>query len=117
MPIRVELKALTTEDFRRILTEPTASLTRQATALLATEGVALSFTDDGINRLAEIAYEVNESTDNIGARRLHTVIERLLEEASFATESLEGKLVVNADYVNQQLGALVKDQDLSRYIL
>ncbi len=117
LPIRVELKALTTEDFRRILTEPTASLTRQATALLATEGVALSFTDDGINRLAEIAYEVNESTDNIGARRLHTVIERLLEEASFATESLEGKLVVNADYVNQQLGALVKDQDLSRYIL
>ena len=117
LPIRVELKALTTEDFRRILTEPTASLTRQATALLATEGVELSFTDDGINRLAEIAYEVNESTDNIGARRLHTVIERLLEEASFATESLEGKLVVNADYVNQQLGALVKDQDLSRYIL
>ncbi|NLW05909.1 MAG: ATP-dependent protease ATPase subunit HslU [Pseudomonadaceae bacterium] len=117
LPIRVELKALTTEDFRRILTEPTASLTRQAVALLATEGVELSFTDDGINRLAEIAYEVNENTDNIGARRLHTVIERLLEDASFATESLEGKLVVDAAYVNQQLGALVKDQDLSRYIL
>ena len=117
LPIRVELKALTTEDFRRILTEPTASLTRQATALLATEGVELSFTDDGINRLAEIAYEVNENTDNIGARRLHTVIERLLEEASFATESLNGKLVVDAEYVNKQLGALVKDQDLSRYIL
>lgn len=117
LPIRVELKALTTDDFRRILTEPTASLTRQATALLATEGVELSFTDDGINRLAEIAYEVNENTDNIGARRLHTVIERLLEEASFATESLNGKLVVDAEYVNKQLGALVKDQDLSRYIL
>ena len=117
LPIRVELKALTTDDFRRILTEPTASLTRQAVALLATEGVELSFTDDGINRLAEIAYEVNENTDNIGARRLHTVIERLLEEASFSTESLNGKLVVDADYVNSQLGALVKDQDLSRYIL
>ena len=117
LPIRVELKALTTEDFRRILTEPTASLTRQATALLATEGVELSFTDDGINRLAEIAYEVNENTDNIGARRLHTVMERLLEEASFATESLNGKLVVDAEYVNKQLGELVKDQDLSRYIL
>lgn len=117
LPIRVELKALTTDDFRRILTEPTASLTRQAVALLATEGVELSFTDDGINRLAEIAYEVNENTDNIGARRLHTVIERLLEEASFATESLNGKLVVDAEYVNKQLGALVKDQDLSRYIL
>ena len=117
LPIRVELKALTTDDFRRILTEPRASLTRQATALLATEGVELSFTDDGINRLAEIAYEVNENTDNIGARRLHTVIERLLEEASFATESLNGKLVVDEEYVNQQLGELVKDQDLSRYIL
>lgn len=117
LPIRVELKALTPEDFRRILTEPAASLTRQAIALLATEGVALSFTDDAINRLAEIAYEVNENTDNIGARRLHTVMERLLEEASFATENLDGKLVVDADYVNKQLGALVKDQDLSRYIL
>ncbi len=117
LPIRVELKALTTEDFRRILTEPTASLTRQATALLATEGVELSFTDDGIHRLAEIAYEVNENTDNIGARRLHTVIERLLEDASFATENLNGQLVVDTEYVNKQLGELVKDQDLSRYIL
>ncbi|SFX33424.1 ATP-dependent protease ATPase subunit HslU [Marinospirillum alkaliphilum] len=117
LPIRVELKALTPEDFRRILTEPDASLTRQAIALLATEGVELSFTDDGIERLAQIAFEVNENTDNIGARRLHTVIERLLEDASFDADRLGGKLVVDAAYVNQQLGALVKDQDLSRYIL
>lgn len=117
LPIRVELKALTAEDFCRILTEPDASLTRQATALLATEGVDLSFTDEGIKRLAEIAYEVNENTENIGARRLHTVIERLLEDASYATENLNGKLVVDAAYVDQQLGELVKDQDLSRYIL
>ncbi len=117
LPIRVELKALTADDFRRILTEPTASLTRQAIALLATEDVELSFTDDGINRLAEIAYEVNENMENIGARRLHTVMERLLEDASFATENLGGKLVVDADYVDVQLGELVKDQDLSRYIL
>lgn len=117
LPIRVELKALTAEDFRRILTEPAASLTRQAVALLATEGVELNFTDEGIDRLAEIAYEVNENTENIGARRLHTVMERLLEEASFAAESLNGKLVIDAAYVDQQLGELVKDQDLSRYIL
>ncbi|MBE0506502.1 MAG: ATP-dependent protease ATPase subunit HslU [Marinospirillum sp.] len=117
LPIRVELKALTPEDFRRILTEPDASLTRQAIALMATEGVELSFTDDGINRMAQIAYDVNENTDNIGARRLHTVIERLLEEASFDADRLGGKLVVDAAYVEQQLGELVKDQDLSRYIL
>lgn len=117
LPIRVELKALTPEDFRRILTEPAASLTRQASALLATEGVELSFTADGIERLAEIAYQVNETTENIGARRLHTVMERLLEEASFSAESLNGSLVVDAKYVEQQLGELVKDQDLSRYIL
>lgn len=117
LPIRVELKALTPEDFRRILTEPDASLTRQAIALMATEGVELSFTDDGINRMAQIAYDVNENTDNIGARRLHTVIERLLEEASFDADRLGGKLVVDAAYVEKQLGELVKDQDLSRYIL
>lgn len=117
LPIRVELKALTPEDFRRILTEPDASLTRQAIALMATEGVELSFTDDGINRMAQIAYDVNENTDNIGARRLHTVIERLLEDASFDADRLGGKLVVDAAYVEQQLGELVKDQDLSRYIL
>ncbi|MDR9468376.1 ATP-dependent protease ATPase subunit HslU [Marinospirillum sp.] len=117
LPIRVELKALTPEDFRRILTEPDASLTRQATALMATEGVDVSFTDDGINRLAEIAFQVNENTDNIGARRLHTVMERLLEEASYDADKLGGKLVVDAGYVDQQLGELAKDEDLSRYIL
>lgn len=117
LPIRVELKALTPEDFRRILTEPDASLTRQATALMGTEGVDVSFTEDGIERLAEIAYQVNENTDNIGARRLHTVMERLLENASYDADKLSEKLVVDADYVNSQLGELVKDQDLSRYIL
>ncbi|WP_114417364.1 ATP-dependent protease ATPase subunit HslU [Marinospirillum perlucidum] len=117
LPIRVELKALTPEDFRRILTEPDASLTRQATALMGTEGVDLSFTDDGIDRLAEIAFQVNENTDNIGARRLHTVMERLLEEASYNADSLSEKLVVDAAYVDQQLGELAQDQDLSRYIL
>ncbi|MFK7160622.1 ATP-dependent protease ATPase subunit HslU [Marinospirillum sp. MEB164] len=117
LPIRVELKALTPEDFRRILTEPDASLTRQASALMATEGVELSFTDDGIERIAQLAYEVNENTDNIGARRLHTVMERLLEEASYHTDRLDGRLVVDAAYVNQQLADLVKNQDLSRYIL
>ena len=117
LPIRVELKALTPEDFRRILTEPDASLTRQATALMGTEGVDVSFTDDGINRLAEIAFQVNENTDNIGARRLHTVMERLLEEASYDADKLGDKLVVDAAYVDQQLGELAKDEDLSRYIL
>ncbi|WP_416886417.1 ATP-dependent protease ATPase subunit HslU [Marinospirillum sp.] len=117
LPIRVELKALTPEDFRRILTEPNASLTRQASALMATEGVELSFTEDGIERIAQLAYEVNENTDNIGARRLHTVMERLLEEASYQTDQLDGRLVVDAAYVNQQLADLVKNQDLSRYIL
>ncbi|SFB97266.1 ATP-dependent HslUV protease ATP-binding subunit HslU [Marinospirillum celere] len=117
LPIRVELKALTPEDFRRILTEPDASLTRQATALMGTEGVDVSFTDDGIERLAEIAFQVNENTDNIGARRLHTVMERLLEDASFNADKLGDKLVVDAAFVDQQLGELVKDQDLSRYIL
>jgi len=117
LPIRVELKALTPEDFRRILTEPDASLTRQATALMATEGVDVSFTDEGINRLAEIAFQVNENTDNIGARRLHTVMERLLEEASYDADKLGGALVVDAAYVDQQLGELAKNEDLSRYIL
>lgn len=117
LPIRVELKALTPEDFRRILTEPDASLTRQATALMATEGVDVSFTDDGINRLAEIAFQVNENTDNIGARRLHTVMERLLEEASYDADKLGGALVVDAAYVDLQLGELAKNEDLSRYIL
>ncbi len=118
LPIRVELAALTTDDFVRILTEPDASLTEQATALLATENVELSFTDDGVNRIAEVAWQVNETTENIGARRLHTVMERLLEKASFeASDQAGSTIVVNSDYVDSHLGDLIKDVDLSRYIL
>jgi ATP-dependent HslUV protease ATP-binding subunit HslU len=116
LPIRVELQALTTADFVRILTEPNASLTEQYIALMATEGVALSFTDDGLQRIAELAWEVNEKTENIGARRLHTMLEKLLELVSY--EAASGTTVtIDADYVNQQLGELSQDEDLSRYIL
>jgi ATP-dependent HslUV protease ATP-binding subunit HslU len=120
LPIRVELAALTPEDFRRILVEPDAALTRQYTALLATEGLTLEFSEDGIARLAEIAYQLNESTENIGARRLQTVMERLLEDASFraADDGLSGtRLRVDAAYVDEQLAALSADEDLSRFIL
>ena len=118
LPIRVELEALTTQDFMRILSEPDASLTEQAIALLGTENVALDFTTDGLSRIAEVAWQVNESTQNIGARRLHTVMERLLESASFEASDKGGtKLVVDADYVDSHLGDLVQDVDLSRYIL
>ncbi len=120
LPIRVELSALTPDDFRRILTEPNASLTEQYRALLATEGVQLSFTEDAIGRIAELAWHVNESTENIGARRLHTVIERLLEEVSFGSSEVTGdggELTIDAAYVDEHLGELAKDQDLSRYIL
>jgi ATP-dependent HslUV protease ATP-binding subunit HslU len=117
-PIRVELNALTVEDFVRILTEPDASLTEQYTALLATEKVHLKFTPEGISRLAEVAWQVNERTENIGARRLHTVMERLLEEISFSASDKENETIeVTADYVNQQLSDLATDEDLSRYIL
>ncbi|MFZ5843177.1 MAG: ATP-dependent protease ATPase subunit HslU [Pseudomonadota bacterium] len=115
LPIRVELKALKVEDFVRILTEPDAALTKQYSALLATEGVTLSFTDDGIRRLAEIAYAVNESTENIGARRLHTVMERLIEDVSF--DAKQGAVTVDAAFVDKQLGELSRNEDLSRYIL
>ncbi len=118
LPIRVELDALKTEDFERILTEPDVSLTLQYQELLATEGLQLQFARDGIRRLAEIAWEVNERTENIGARRLHTVLERLLEDASFtATESEQKTLCVDAAYVDKQLGELARDEDLSRFIL
>ena len=118
LPIRVELEALSTNDFQRILTEPDASLTEQASALLGTENVALKFTDKGVARIAEVAWQVNESTENIGARRLHTVMERLLESASFNASDNAGKTVeIDADYVNSHLGDLVQDVDLSRYIL
>lgn len=118
LPIRVELKALSTDDFVRILTEPDASLTGQYSALLATEGVTLNFAEDGVRKIAQIAHDVNESTENIGARRLHTVMERLLEKISFFAPDESGAVVnVNADYVDKNIGELIKDQDLSRYIL
>jgi len=118
LPIRVELDALTTPDFIRILSEPDASLTEQAIALMGTEKVDLSFTDTGLARIAEVAWQVNESTENIGARRLHTVMERLLENASFDASDKSGtSLAVDADYVDDHLGDLVQDVDLSRYIL
>lgn len=118
LPIRVELKALTTDDFVRILTEPDASLTEQYTALLATEGVTLAFAEDGVRKVAQIAHNVNESTENIGARRLHTVMERLLEQISFSAPDESGtEITVNANYVDEKIGELVKDEDLSRYIL
>jgi len=117
-PIRVELDALSVEDFVRILTEPDASLTEQYKALLATEGVTVDFTADGIARIAEIAWQVNETTENIGARRLHTVLERLLESLSFEAADKGGSTVtIDAAYVDTQLGALARDEDLSRYIL
>jgi len=118
LPIRVELKALTTADFKRILTEPDASLTEQYKALLGTEGYALDFEDSGIEQIAQVAHDVNERTENIGARRLHTVMERLLEEVSFeAADSGDKSLSIDAAFVDKNLGELVKDEDLSRYIL
>ncbi|MGO1394272.1 MAG: ATP-dependent protease ATPase subunit HslU [Halomonas sp.] len=117
LPIRVELDALTPNDFKRILTEPSASLTKQYQALLATEGLDVEFTPDGIERIAQISWQVNEGTENIGARRLHTVMERLLEEASFKGGDMHSPLLIDADYVNAQLGELAVDEDLSRYIL
>lgn len=122
LPIRVELKALSPEDFERILTEPHASLTEQYSALLKTEGLNIEFAPEGIKRLAEIAWQVNEKTENIGARRLHTLLERLLEEVSFSAGDLaaqhdEKPILIDAAYVNSHLGELAKDEDLSRYIL
>ena len=118
LPIRVELNALSSDDFVRILTEPDASLTEQYVALLSTEKLALTFNKTGIQRIADIAWQVNETTENIGARRLHTVMERLLEEVSYnASTQKKRKVLVNAEYVNQHLGKLIKDEDLTRYIL
>ena len=117
-PIRVELDALSADDFVRILTEPDASLTEQYTALLGTEGVSLSFSEDGIKRIAEFGWQVNETTENIGARRLHTVLERLLEDISYNAPDLIGNnIVIDAAYVNDHLAEFVEDEDLSRYIL
>jgi ATP-dependent HslUV protease ATP-binding subunit HslU len=117
-PIRVELNALNSDDFVRILTEPDASLTEQYVALMETEGMTLKFTEDGVIRVAEIAFRVNEQTENIGARRLHTVLERLLEDVSFEAADKSGQEIsIDAAYVEEQLGELAKDEDLSRYIL
>ena len=118
LPIRVELDALTATEFKRILSEPDASLTEQYTALLGTEDVTLSFTDDGLERIAEIAWHVNENTENIGARRLHTVLERLLDDLSFeAGDGSTNTVSVDAKFVQDKLGELAQDQDLSRFIL
>lgn len=122
LPIRVELKALSTEDFVRILTEPNASLAEQYQALLKTENLEIEFAESGIRRIAEVSWQVNESTENIGARRLHTVLERLLEEVSFSATDIAASqdgqaLLIDGDYVDKHLGELVQNEDLSRYIL
>ncbi|MGA0587857.1 ATP-dependent protease ATPase subunit HslU [Dyella sp. KRB-257] len=118
LPIRVELSALSVDDFKRILREPNNALTKQYVALLATEGVTIEFTETGIDRLAEVAFQVNERTENIGARRLHTVMERLLEDISYDAADKSGeKYLIDGEFVEKTLGELVQDQDLSRYIL
>ncbi|MET0506075.1 MAG: ATP-dependent protease ATPase subunit HslU [Luteibacter sp.] len=118
LPIRVELQALSVDDFKRILREPNNALTKQYVALLNTEGVTLEFTDSGVDRLADVAFQVNERTENIGARRLHTVMERLLERISFEAADKSGEnYLIDAEYVDKNLASLVKDEDLSRYIL
>ncbi|RXK33093.1 HslU--HslV peptidase ATPase subunit [Arsenophonus endosymbiont of Bemisia tabaci Asia II 3] len=118
LPIRVELQALTAEDFNRILTEPNASLTIQYKALMATEGLNIKFTPEGINKIAQAAWQVNEKTENIGARRLHTVLERLMEDISFDASERNGQdIIIDADYVAKHLDQLVADEDLSRFIL
>lgn len=118
LPIRVELQALTAEDFNRILTEPNASLTIQYKALMATEGLNIEFTPEGINKIAQAAWQVNEKTENIGARRLHTVLERLMEDISFDASERNGQdITIDADYVAKHLDELVADEDLSRFIL
>ncbi len=118
LPIRVELRALTAKDFARILTEPEASLTEQYVALMGTENVELEFTKNGIEKIAEVSYSVNEKTENIGARRLHTVLERLLDEISFECADKSGeKYIIDAAHVDKNLSELAQDEDLSRYIL
>ncbi|MEN5018426.1 HslU--HslV peptidase ATPase subunit [Erwinia sp. Eh17-17] len=118
LPIRVELQALTTHDFERILTEPSASITVQYKALMNTEGVEINFTEDGISKIAAAAWQVNETAENIGARRLHTVLERLMEEISYDASDLSGQsFTIDAEYVSKHLDELVADEDLSRFIL
>ena len=118
LPIRVELDALSSSDFVRILTEPDASLTEQYSALLKTDGLTLQFVSEGIDRIAEVAWQVNKKTENIGARRLHTVMERLLETISFNAADRSGDVVIiDREYVDEYLADLAGDEDLSRYIL
>ena len=118
LPIRVELNALSAEDFQKILKEPDASLCLQYSELLKTEGLNISFSDEGIRRISELAYSVNETTENIGARRLHTLMERLLEDLSFEAPDMEGQDInIDADYVDKKLAELATDEDLSRFIL
>ena len=118
MPIRVELDALNSEDFKRILKEPDNSLIKQYKALLKTENVDLEFSEDGVDMIANLAYEVNSKVENIGARRLHTIIERVLDEISFtATDRSGEKFNIDANYVKNNLGDIVKDTDLSKFIL
>jgi ATP-dependent HslUV protease ATP-binding subunit HslU len=118
LPIRVELKALTRDDFRRILTEPEANLIMQYEALMKAEGLALSFEPAAIDAIADLAVQVNDAVENIGARRLHTVIERVLDEISFTASDRNGEsVVVTADYVREKVGKLAGDKDLSKYIL
>ena len=118
LPIRVELDALSANDFSRILTEPDSSLTEQYTALMKTEDFNLSFSEDGVKRMAEVAFEVNERTENIGARRLHTLMEALLDVVSFEASDKSGQsIVIDAEYVNEHVGELVENEDLARYIL
>ncbi|NLD10037.1 MAG: AAA domain-containing protein, partial [Xanthomonadaceae bacterium] len=118
LPIRVELKSLNADDFYRILTEPSSALIKQYKALLKTEGVNLEFEDEALKEMATIAFSVNEKTENIGARRLHTILERLLEEVSFSASEKEGETVtITKGYVRNELGELSEDEDLSRFIL
>ncbi|MBE9563742.1 MAG: ATP-dependent protease ATPase subunit HslU [Proteobacteria bacterium] len=118
LPIRVELSALNAEDFERILTEPDSALTVQYKALMKTEGLTIEFKEDGVKQIAKSAFDVNESAENIGARRLHTIMERLLEEVSFSAPDKSGEsITIDAEYVNNSLDELIKDEDLSRYIL
>jgi ATP-dependent HslUV protease ATP-binding subunit HslU len=117
LPIRVELDALGADEFVRILTEPSSSLTEQYKALIATEGLSIEFSEAGLRRIAELAQQVNEQTENIGARRLHTLLEKLLEDISFDADEHNEAIIIDADYVNEQLSNLVQDEDLSRYIL
>jgi ATP-dependent HslUV protease ATP-binding subunit HslU len=118
LPIRVELQPLTRDDFKRILTEPDYSLIKQYVALMQTEGVSLSFGDDAVDALADLSAEINRTVENIGARRLHTVLEKLLDEISFTASDRAGEeIAVDADYVQERVGELAKDADLSRFIL